>query len=235
MEIGNFNNSISNSLCDYVFYLSKSFMVIAYLLYAALLKYIVDWTIVLAIFNAIFRKKLNIFHIYLGRILYWNILSSFRSSCWYVKCLLELSGDIKLNPGHKTNSCRSFSICHWNLNSITSHSFIKVSLLTTYNSIHKFDISCLSETYVNSETLSNDESLYIPDYNLITADHQSNTKPGRVCIYFKESLPLRLYNVSYLKEWICSKLCFQINFATSYHFTDHLADLVMNLRISSII
>ena len=136
-------------------------MVIAYLLYAVLFKDIVNWTPMFAgFFFAFFRKKVNIINIYLGRILYWNILSSFRSSCWYFKCLLQLSGDIKLNPGHKTNSCRSFSICHWNLNSITSHSFIKVSLLTTYNSIHKFDIFYLSETYINSETLSNDENLY---------------------------------------------------------------------------
>ena len=70
MEIGNLNNSISNSLCDYVFCLSKSLMVIAYLLYAVLFKHIVDWILVLAIFNAFFMTKVNIIHIYLGRILY---------------------------------------------------------------------------------------------------------------------------------------------------------------------
>ena len=152
--------------CFYIcfFYLVlTSYLCFVYHHYRKKKKYIVNWTLVLPIFNAIFRKRLNIINIYLGRILYWNILSSFRSSIWYFKCLLQLSGDIKLNPGHKPNSCRSFSICHWNLNSITSHSFIKVSLLTTYNSIHKFDIFCLSETYINFETLSNDENLYIPD------------------------------------------------------------------------
>ena len=177
MEIGNFNNSISNSLCDCVFYLSKSLMVIAYLLYAVLFKHIVNLTFVLAIFNAFFRTKNNII-IYLGRILYWNILSSFVSNIWYCKCLLQLSGDIELNPGPKPNSCKSFTICHWNLNSITFHNFIKVSLLTAYNSIHKFDIICLSETYLNSETLSNDENLDITDYNLIRADHLSTPSVG---------------------------------------------------------
>ena len=77
MEIGNFNNSISNSLCDYVFYLSKSLMVIAYLLYAVLFKDIVNSTLVFAFFFTFFRKKVNIINIYLERILYWNILSSF--------------------------------------------------------------------------------------------------------------------------------------------------------------
>ena len=167
-------------------------MVIAYLLYAVFFKHIVNWTLVLAIFSAFFRTKVNIINIYLGRILYWNILFSFMSNIWYCKCLLRLSGDIELNPGPKPKSCKSFSICHWNLNSITSHNFIKVSLLTAYNSIHKFDILCLSETYLNSETLSNDENLNIPGYNLIRADHLSKTKPGEVYIYFKVSLPLRL-------------------------------------------
>ena len=101
MEIGNFNNSISNSLCDYVFYLSKSLMVIAYLLYAVLFKHIVKWTLVLATFNAFFRKKVNIINIYLGRILYWNILFSFTSNIWHCKCLQQLNGDIELNPSPK--------------------------------------------------------------------------------------------------------------------------------------
>ena len=164
MEIGNFNNSISNSLCDYAFYLSKSLMVIACLFYAVLFKHIVNWILALAIFNAFFRTKVNIINTYLGRILYWNILSSLMSNIWHWKCLLRLSVDIELNSGPKPNSCKSFSICHWNLNSITSHNFIKVSLLTVYNSIHKFDIICLSETYLNSETLSNNENWNIPGY-----------------------------------------------------------------------
>ena len=86
---------------------------------------------------------------------------------WYCKFLLQLSGDIELNPDPKPNSWKSFSICHWNLNSITTHNFIKVSLFAAYNSIHKLGIICFSETYLNLETLSNNENLNIPGYNLI--------------------------------------------------------------------
>ena len=127
MEIRNFNNSISNSLCDYDFHLSKSLMVIAYLLYAVLFKHIVNSTLVFAIFNAFFRKKVNIINIYLGHILYWSILLSFMSNIWYCKCLLQLSGDTELNPDPKPNSCKSFLICHWNLNNSTSHNFISLT------------------------------------------------------------------------------------------------------------
>ena len=47
-----------------------------------------------------------------------------------------------------------------------------------YNSIHKFGIKLLPEAYLNSETLSNDENLNVPGYNLIRSDHLSNTKRG---------------------------------------------------------
>ena len=43
-------------------------MVIAYLLYAVLLKHIVNWTIALATFDAFFRKKKVDIIVYLGRI-----------------------------------------------------------------------------------------------------------------------------------------------------------------------
>ena len=135
-------------------------------------------------FFSVFRKKVNITNTYLGRILYWNISSSFMSYIQYCKCLLQLRDDIELNPGPKPNSCKSVSICYRNLNSITSRNFIKVSLLMAYNSIYNFDIICLSETYPYSERLSNDENLNVPSYNLIKADHLANTKRGEVCIYY---------------------------------------------------
>ena len=81
--------------------------------------------------------------------------------------------------------------------------------------------------YLNSETLSNDENLNIQGCNLVRADRLSNTKRGGVCIYFKESLPLRLYNVSYLNECICfeimisNKLC---NFISLYRSPSQSSD-----------
>ena len=66
---------------------------------------------------------------------------------------------------------------------------------------------------INFETLSNDENLSVPGYNFIRANHLLNSKLGGVCIYLKESLPLKLCNVSYFNECICfeimisNKLC----------------------------
>ena len=38
-------------------------------------------------------------------------------------------------------------------------------------------------------------------YNLIRSDHPSNTKRGGVCIYYKESLAVRLVDIK--TNWIC--------------------------------
>ena len=80
-----------------------------------------------------------------------------------------LSGDTETNPGPDQGYLNSFSFSHWNLNNIAVHNFIKISLLQAYKSIHKFDIICLSETYLDNSCHSDDQ-LALPGYNLIRAD-----------------------------------------------------------------
>ena len=89
---------------------------------------------------------------------------------------------IEINPGPKTISQQCFSICHWNLNSIIAHNFGKIFLLKAYAAIHKFDIICLSETYLDSSIPTNNDNLDIDGYNLLCSDHPSNAKRGGVCI-----------------------------------------------------
>ena len=67
---------------------------------------------------------------------------------WLYLILTKRSGDIEQNPGPKSDPCQSFSICHWNLNSISAHYFIKISLLKTYTATYKLDVICLSEIYL---------------------------------------------------------------------------------------
>ena len=50
---------------------------------------------------------------------------------------------------------------------MSAYMFTKVSLLSAYISVHKFDIICFSETYLNSEIPSDDENLEIAGYNLV--------------------------------------------------------------------
>ena len=100
------------------------------------------------------------------------------------------------------DSSQCFSICHWNLNSMSAHNYSKISLLTAYISIHDFDIICLSETYLTSTTDTNDENLKIPGYIMYRVDHPSDVKRGGVCIYYKIMLPLKVLLTIFFQECI---------------------------------
>ena len=112
-----------------------------------------------------------------------------------------MSGDIELNPGpNKTNSSCKFSVCHWNLNSLAAHNFEKVRLLEAFNAINKFDIICVSESYLDSTSSSNNEDINIKGYKLVRANYPNNIKRVGVCAYFRESLPVRVVPSHNLSE-----------------------------------
>ena len=106
------------------------------------------------------------------------------------------------NPRPKPSSNQVFSTFHWSLNIISEHNYIKVSLLRAYLSTHRFDVICLSETYLDSDTSHEDANLEIVGYALVRADHPSNTKRDDACLYYRNSLAFWLSNIQYLEECI---------------------------------
>ena len=78
--------------------------------------------------------------------------------------------------------------------------------MRVYISLHNFDVVCISETYLDSATVLGDENLEIAGYNLLRANHASNSKRGSVCVYYKSSLGLRLIDVHYLQELLTSEI-----------------------------
>ena len=110
-----------------------------------------------------------------------------------------------------------------------AHSFAKISLLMAYLSVHKFDIVCLSETFVNPEDRTDNENLQIPGYSITRGDHISNTKRGGVCVYYKTSLPLKVLNIKYLQEYINLELIIGENLCSSI---GHQITLMTVLKIS---
>ena len=120
--------------------------------------------------------------------------------------LLLLSGDVHPNPGPKRDKDYNFSLCCWNIGSISAHNFSKLSLLSSYNSIYNYDLICLSETFLDSSFLPDDPRLSLDGYNLIRADHPNDVKRGGVCVYVKNSLATRVSNLSNLKECIIIEL-----------------------------
>ena len=112
----------------------------------------------------------------------------------------RVSGKVQLNPRPKDKSSSTFSICHWNLNSIAAHNHVKVSLLEAYIAVQKFDIVCIPETYLDSSNAHDDGNLEIAGYNLRRSDHPSNEKRGGVCICYKNFLPLEVLSILYLQD-----------------------------------
>ena len=108
---------------------------------------------------------------------------------WFKCSLLLLYGDIELNPEPRQNTTKNFSICSWNLNRIVAYNFAKLVLLKAYDLINRFEIICLSETYLHSNILPDDNNLEFPGYNLERSDQLSRKKAG-VFVYITKVIYL---------------------------------------------
>ena len=94
---------------------------------------------------------------------------------WLYSILITLSGDVETNPGPEQNSTETFSFCHWSLNSISSHNYVKIFLPKAYVIVLKFDIICLLGHTLN--LVPNLMMIFRNSRNDIArADHPTNTK-----------------------------------------------------------
>ena len=146
----------------------------------------------------VFLHGFSIFIRLLGRI-YKSC--SYLYHIWLFPRSIHVSGDIKKNLSPKKDFFQTFSICHWNLNSLVAHNFTKAALLKTSLSIQRIDMFCISGTYLNSSVT--EDNLRIPRYDLIRSDHLFNNKRGDASIYYKIFLPLKLIDIIYLTESSC--------------------------------
>ena len=72
-----------------------------------------------------------------------------------IQLLIACSGNTEVNPGPKTRSQLSF--CQWNLNGLSGHNFVKVSVQQALAVAHDYDIICLSETFLDLSVSNDDE------------------------------------------------------------------------------
>ena len=120
---------------------------------------------------------------------------------FYIMAVINLTllcGDIEENPGPITKPNNNLSVCHWNVNSIPSHTFQEIAVLQSFVAVHKFDIICVSKTFLNNTYEDND--LNLDGYSLLRADHPTNAKRGGVCIYHRDTLVLKGISTPYLNE-----------------------------------
>ena len=197
--------------------------------------------ILIGFLKKIARQNMLMVHInkkFLISCFYLFLSCSYLYHIWLFPRLMHLSGDIEKNPGPKKDFSQTFSIGHWNLNILVAHNFTKVALLKAYLPVQRFDIFCISETYLNSIITEDDDSLRILGYDLIRSDHPFNTKRGGVAIYSKNFLPLKLIDVNYLSESILfelqigSKICNLISlYRSPSQTTDNLDSFLDNLEL----
>ena len=79
---------------------------------------------------------------------------------WLYKIfLILLSGDVEIHAGPRRNTDETFSIWHWNLNSLPAYNYNKLFFLKAYIAVHKFGVICLFETYLDATVASDDGNL----------------------------------------------------------------------------
>ena len=86
--------------------------------------------------------------------------------------------------------------------------------ITAYNLGHKFKTICLSEIYLNNETLPNDANLEITGFNMFRFDHSFNYKRGHVFVYYKPTFENLSECISF-EISIANKLCRFVRLHTS--------------------
>ena len=61
------------------------------------------------------------------------------------------------------------------------------------------DFQYVIGTYLDSSNQPDGDNFNLPGYNVVRADHPSNTKEGGACIYCKNSLPLKVLDIQLLQ------------------------------------
>ena len=84
--------------------------------------------IYMILFMKFFHANCRYIFIYLRLALYICMMVLHIRYIWLSSILVKLSADVEENPVPKRKSCQCFSICHWNVNSVSDHKFSKVCL-----------------------------------------------------------------------------------------------------------
>ena len=89
--------------------------------------------------------------------------------------------------------------------------------MEAYKAVNKFDIICLSESFLDFSVLTENNNLKINGYKMVRADHPNNVKRGGVCAYVRKSLSVCNFSSSYLSK--CLTLDVTISNRTGYVIT----------------
>ena len=119
--------------------------------------------------------------------------------------MIYLSNDISKTPGpepHFQNNYYNFM--SWNLNSLAKDNFHRVSLIEAHNSYFIYDLISVSETSLN-------DSVELPQpliNTFLPANNPTNTRRGRVGLFYRNSPPVVVGNDLSFDESIVVELKF---------------------------
>ena len=154
--------------------------------------------------------------------MYLTSVTTYTYHVWLYFIIINQGCDVEENPGPHYNSCQSFSIFHWNLNSNCAHNVIKLYLLYVYFATNQCDIWCLSKIFLDSSILSDDSNLDIPWFNLVRADRPVLTKPGDVYLLSK------ILDIHFLHECINFEMRIRDKVYNFFVYIDHQDNLLKN-------
>ena len=108
-----------------------------------------------------------------------------------LQILLFISGSVELNPGPDISSKNNLSFAFWKLDSLPARDSARIPIIESLQNSHNFDIFGVCESKLNT-SISNDD-IFIDGFSPdpFRSDKASTTRYGDVCLYFKESLPIK--------------------------------------------
>ena len=117
----------------------------------------------------------------------FSLLSIPCTTLWYFQLVIYLSNDISKNPGPQLQS-NFFNFMSWNLNSIVTDNFHRVSLIEAHKSFFSYDLISICETCLN-DLVKLPETL-LDEYTFVPVNNPANTRRGKVGLFYKNSLPV---------------------------------------------
>ena len=113
------------------------------------------------------------------------------------------------------------------MNSILAHN--NISLLKAYNTIHQYDVICLSETFFDSSVLLDEYNLFIQGYCPIPANDPEDLKRSGVCLYQKR-LTLEIIDDCFIAQCIVCEIILHNQTGMFFSCINHQVNLLLSLK-----
>ena len=157
------------------------------------------------------------------------LINNFLFKLCVVLTLLVSSGSVETNPGPFIDTHNTLSFATWNLDSLPVREVSRISVVESLQAVHNFDIFAVCESSLHEHMPNENISSHGFSPDRYRADKSPNAHNGGVCLYFKESLPIkRRPDLELLGETIVAEITQRNNkrmfFVVSYRHPNQPSD-----------